>query len=177
MVIEESLEQIDESYAPDPTAPSNELEAYLKDPITTLSNVDVVTIGSSATLQDAVDLMNDRRIGALLVVDGGKITGIFTERDVLTKIVGRQLKLGDHKVADYMTKDPETLPESAIVAFALNKMVIGGFRHVPVVDKDGRATGIVSMREIMDNLVDHFSEVILNLPPEPDLAFRGRDGG
>ena len=176
-MVEESLEEIDESFAPDPTAPSNELEAYLKDPITTLSTVDIVTIGSSATLQEAVDLMNSKRIGALLVVDSGNIAGIFTERDVLTKIVGRQLKLADHKVADYMTKDPETLPETAIVAFALNKMVVGGFRHVPIVDKDGNPAGIVSMREIMDHLVDHFSEVILNLPPEPDLAFRGRDGG
>lgn len=174
---EESLEDIDESFAPDPTAPSNELEAYLKDPITTLANVNIVTIGSGATLQQAVDLMNEKRIGALLVVDNGEIAGIFTERDILVKVVGRQYKLEEHKVADYMTKNPETLPETAIVAFALNKMVVGGFRHVPIVDKAGKPAGIVSMREIMDHLVDHFSEVILNLPPEPDLAFRGRDGG
>lgn len=174
---EETLEDIDESYAADPTEPRNKLEAYLMDPITTLSNVKVVTVGSQSTLEEAIELMNDKRIGALLVVDDAKITGIFTERDVLTKIVGRKLELSEHKIGDFMTRDPDTLPESAIVAFALNKMVVGGFRHVPVVDKAGTATGIVSMREIMDHLVDHFSEVILNLPPEPGLAFRGRDGG
>jgi CheY-like chemotaxis protein len=128
---EESLEDIDESFAPDPTAPSNELEAYLKDPITTLANVNIVTIGSGATLQQAVDLMNEKRIGALLVVDNGEIAGIFTERDILVKVVGRQYKLEEHK-PDLILMDIQ-LP--GVSGLEVTKWIKedDNIRHIPVI--------------------------------------------
>ena len=62
------------------------------------------------------------------------------------------------------------------VAFALNKMVVEGFRHVPLVDEQGRPTGMVSMRDLIDYLTDFFSKDVLNLPPDPSGGFRSRDG-
>ena len=76
-----------------------------------------------------------------------------------------------------MHEDPESLPTSAPVAWVLNKMSVGGFRHVPVVDPEGRLAFVVSVRDVVQFLVDHFPAEIMNLPPDFELAgFRARDG-
>jgi CBS domain-containing protein len=75
-----------------------------------------------------------------------------------------------------MTRDPVTLPADASVAFALNKMVVEGFRHIPLVDDQGHPTAVVSMRDLIEYLSAFFNRDVLNLPPDPRAAFRNRDG-
>ena len=76
-----------------------------------------------------------------------------------------------------MTRDPETLPVDARIAWALNMMSIGGFRHVPVVDREGRPTAVVAVRDIVELLVESFPAEILNLPPDfGRKKSRARDG-
>jgi CBS domain-containing protein len=75
-----------------------------------------------------------------------------------------------------MTVDPVSLPVEATVAFALNKMLIEGFRHIPLVDDQNRPVAVVSMRDLIDYLSNFFSREILNLPPDPRGGFRNRDG-
>lgn len=176
-MVNDPLEEMDPGYVNDPEEPRNEVEAFLQESIQSLSATELICAEPQATLDEAIRTMNRHRIGALLVVEGEKLVGILTERDILTKVVGRRFDLTQHHVADYMTKNPDSLSETHAVAFALNKMVVGGYRHVPIVSADGKPVGIVSMREIMDHLVDHFPAGILNLPPEPGLAFKGRHGG
>jgi CBS domain-containing protein len=76
-----------------------------------------------------------------------------------------------------MTANPETLGIDDGVAFALNRMIHGGFRHIPVVDDDGRAVGVLSQREIVAFIVSLLPSRVLNLPPQPRLAAHSEDGG
>ena len=76
-----------------------------------------------------------------------------------------------------MTRDPECLTPDDGIAYALNKMAVGGFRHIPLVDTQGSPQGIVAMRDIVEYLVDLFPQGVLNLPPSPNLAIaRTREG-
>jgi CBS domain-containing protein len=97
------------------------------------------------TLADAAHRMADRRVGAILVVDGDRLAGILTERDVL-RAAGRGSVEGS--VAQWMTADPDTVPPDATIGMAAAMMVHGGSRHVPVVD-GGKLVGIVSIRDLL----------------------------
>ena len=124
----------------------------------------------------AVNTMNEQRTGCVLVQRAGKLVGIFTERDVLTRVIFRNTT-STMTVESVMTKDPETLEANQTVAWALNKMSVGGYRHIPIVEK-GRPVGVVSVRDLIDYLVELFPERVLNVPPSPDKAIaKSRDGG
>jgi CBS domain-containing protein len=76
-----------------------------------------------------------------------------------------------------MTRAPETLRPSDPVAYAINKMSVGGFRHVPLVDGAGRPAGLVSAGDLLEYLVELCPEEVLNLPPDPALAVHPRPEG
>ncbi len=152
-------------------------ERMIREPIHTLTPRPPLSVPRDASIASAVALMRDHRMGCVLVVEAERLVGIVTERDLLLKVIGTGVDLETLTVEDVMTPDPEVLhPDDAIV-FALNKMSIGGFRHVPLVDHAGRPAGIVSVKLIVDYIVDFFPREILNLPPEPgkNLA-RAREG-
>lgn len=92
--------------------------------------------------------------------------GIFTERDVLLKIIDSGHNPVDVRLRDVMTPDPESLPVDAKLAWALNVMSVGGFRHLPVTNDQGWPVFILSVRLIVDFLVESFPTEILNLPPD-----------
>jgi CBS domain-containing protein len=111
------------------------------------------------------------------VVREGRLAGIFTERDVLTKIAGRGLDFTKISVGAYMTPDPEALSPEHKVAYALNKMVVGGYRHVPIIDGERRPVAVMSVRDVVEFIVERFPAEVINLPPDPDHEMRARDGG
>jgi CBS domain-containing protein len=115
---------------------------------------DPLTIAPEATLQECLELLQKRRVGSILVTDkDGKLVGIFTERDLLLKVMGKVSDLTKYLVKDYMTKDPvKELPDASL-AFALSVMSHGGFRHVPIVDEDNIPIGIVSVKDVVDFFV------------------------
>lgn len=137
-----------------------------------------VCVAPAASIRHTIDDMNERRTGCVLVVEpDDRLVGVFTERDVLTKIVGRDIDLDATPVSDVMTADPECLTLDDGIAYALNMMSVGGFRHIPLVDADRRPTGVVAMRDIVDYIVDMFPEAVLNLPPSPAHGIaRAREG-
>ena len=138
---------------------------------------DVATIGREDTTLRAVEIMNERRIGALVVVSEGMVVGIFTERDVLIRIIDRGRNPATLTLGDVMVRDPECLHKQASIAWVLNKMSVGGFRHVPTVDDEGRPACVVSVRDVVQFLVDSFPTEILNLPPEHGAErYQTRDG-
>ena len=92
------------------------------------------------------------------------------------KVAGRPIDLDETSISQLMTVDPVTLPVDASVAYALNKMLLEGFRHLPLVDDHNRPIAVVSMRDLIDYLSNFFSREILNLPPDPIVGFRNRDG-
>ncbi len=107
-----------------------------------------VTIQASSTVREAIRLMQAERSGAVVVLDGLAIAGIFTDRDVLTRVATRDDVL-DAPVSTVMTPDPVVLREDDLMAYALNKMGDGGFRHIPVV-RDGQLVGILTGRDVLN---------------------------
>jgi CBS domain-containing protein len=130
---------------------------------------DPLTVDVDATVVSAVDVMNERHTGCVLVQKDDKLVGIFTERDLLRKVIFHD---GNRswKVGQVMTPNPETLPASASVAYALNKMSVDGYRHIPIIDSAGKAIGVLSVKDIVHFVVDCFPGAVLNLPPDPDKA-------
>jgi CBS domain-containing protein len=107
---------------------------------------DLLSVDSGESITDVAQRMVERNVGAVLVLDGGRLVGIMTERDLM-RAVARGLH-GDALVAQYMTKDPETIAPDDTTQHAAVLMIHGGFRHLPVVDRDD-VVGILSIRDLM----------------------------
>jgi CBS domain-containing protein len=135
-----------------------------------------LVIEANSSLAAVIEAMQRADRGTVLVVDAGKLVGIFTERDVLMKVAGHPIDLTRSKVSAFMTPDPITLPADSAVAFALNRMVLEGFLHIPLVDHDNRPVAVVSMRNLIEYLSDFFNREVLNLPPDPDVKSIKREG-
>jgi CBS domain-containing protein len=143
--------------------------ATLRAPIKTLPYHKPVTVKPSATIAEAVAVMQKGHFGCVLVVEKGKPVGIFTERDVLFKLAGKGKDWKKAKIEEYMTPDPDCLPDDASFAFALNMMTEGGYRHIPIVDRDGKAISILSIKDVVRYICGFFEKEIQNLPPRPNL--------
>jgi CBS domain-containing protein len=139
--------------------PAGELEnAIARHPVSVLAPREPVSVPPSCTAREAVRLLALRNIGSLLVVEDGRPVGIFTERDVLARISADPARL-DRPVADSMTAPPVVVHKQDSLAYALHCMSLGGYRHLPIVDKEGRAAGIVSVRDILRFLCIRFAEI------------------
>jgi CBS domain-containing protein len=134
-----------------------------------------IIVEPTTTLAEVLRLMREHRRSCVLVAREERLAGIFTERDVLTKIAGNPIDLGQTPVSDYLTPDPETLSADSNVGYALNKMVAEGYRHIPLVDDQGRPTGVVSMRDLMEYISGFYQQEVLNLPPDPRLGPHKRE--
>ncbi len=119
--------------------------------------------------------MSERNHGAVLVVDGDVLVGIFSERDFMRRVFRRR-DPDTTPVSEVMTRDPECLGPEHSIAFVLNKMTVGGFRHVPIVDAEGRPVGIVSVKDIVQLIASRFPNHVLPVPPEPRLRMGHEDG-
>lgn len=135
-----------------------------------------VCVSPEHTVEEAVQLMNESHVGCVLVVAESRVVGILTERDVLRKVVGAGRSAGSMTVSATMTPDPECLRPEDRVRFALHKMGVGGFRRVPLVDDAGGPAGVVSIRNIVEVMVDMYRREVLNLPPRADQAYGQREG-
>jgi CBS domain-containing protein len=136
-----------------------------------------LNVAPATPLAEAIRLMQHERRACVLIVEHGRLTGIFTERDILMKVAGKPLDLQNTPVSAVMTPDPFTLPADANVAFALSKMVLEGFRHIPLLDDAGKPHAVVSMRNLIEYLGEIYSHEILTIPPDPNQSrFRQREG-
>jgi CBS domain-containing protein len=131
--------------------PSSEFEAEMVVvPLAVVRHHKPLTIAPSATAADAVRQMQQAGAGCLIVEEGGKVRGILSERDLVMKLDHATLE--GVTVADLMTADPVVLRPDDSIAVAVNKMAVGGFRHIPLV-VDGQATGIVSARDVFKHIL------------------------
>jgi len=103
---------------------------------------------------EAVRLMQKTRHGSVLVVEDGKLVGIFTERDVLDRLAGEAVDLAELPVQVVMTPKPQYLGEDDALAFAVHRMAVGHYRHIPVL-RDGHPIGFVSIRGVLKFLSSH----------------------
>ena len=144
--------QQDMSYLDLPVAQDRVQRSLMEDPVSALRPRTPVTVPPEMPIQEAMRAMLERNIGALLVEDtAGKLIGILSERDLLLKVAGELAPGEERPVSDFMTPNPETIVTTDTLAFALHKMDSGGYRHLPVL-KDGKAVGVVSVRDMMTHL-------------------------
>jgi CBS domain-containing protein len=140
-------------------------------------NERVIALDRSATVADAVNAMIQNRTGALLIVEDGTLCGMFSERDVLTRVVAQIREPAETPITEVMTPDPECLSLDDEIVFALNKMIVGGFRHIPILDKNGTAITVVSMRDVVAHIVSYYPGEVFNLPSDPAAGLtRQREG-
>lgn len=123
---------------------------------------ELVTFASATSVREAVKEMAARRIGAAMVVDDDKLVGIFTERDVLTRVVAADRDPAATPLAEVMTANPDTIKASDAVVLALEIMSKRGYRHLPVVEGD-KLVGIVSIRDLYRTIKEQMDEDILML--------------
>ena len=121
-----------------------------------------VTVELRDSVESAIRTMQQRRIGCVLVMTKGRLAGIFTERDILTKILPGGIDIAQMSVESCMTPGPETLRQEDSVASAVNRMHLGGYRHLPIVDEEGTPIGVISVKDIIDELAMLFPEEVLN---------------
>jgi CBS domain-containing protein len=107
---------------------------------------DLVTVPPTATVAEAATVMSERHVGSALVLDGGALVGIFTERDIL-RALGSDFDAAKHQVSEWMARSPRTIAPGADVREALDLMLEEGFRHLPVVDEEA-VVGVVSIRDL-----------------------------
>lgn len=107
------------------------------------------TVQPNTTIEQAMQVLLQNNIGAVLVVDEtGKLQGILSERDLLKKVAGIEESFASLPVSRFMTPNPETVAYHDHLAFALHKMDVGGYRHLPVVHQ-GKPVGIISVRDML----------------------------
>ena len=114
----------------------------------------------------------------ILTIKNDKLGGILTERDILLKVTGKGYDLDLTVIDEFITTNPEFVTPEDPLAYALNKMHIGGFRNVPVVNDELYPIGIISITDIVATIADYFHNEIINLPPLDKLVDRSTlEGG
>ncbi len=110
---------------------------------------ELAQLPNDSTIREAARYMVEHGVGSVLVMEGGTLRGIFTERDALRIFVATRRNPDYTKLSDVMTGAPQTLPPDASPQDAAQRMAAGKFRHLPVVDQDGRVLGVVSQRDLI----------------------------
>lgn len=134
---------------PEPHTPVQ--HSIMLDPITTLHSPVPECVSVNASLAEVVEHMRQTNIGYVLVTDGdGKLAGIFTERDLLCKVAGQVTDLNAVPISKLMTPNPATLKATEPLKHALFLMAHNGFRHIPLVDEEGKPHAITTVRHTVE---------------------------
>jgi CBS domain-containing protein len=115
----------------------------------------LLTIAPDATALEAIRKMNHHRVGALIVMDAGRIAGIFTERDVLQRVVGVERNPSEIQVGDVMTRNVVCAPPDTDIEELSEIMRAKRIRHVPICDEDGDPMGLVSIGDVNAKHANH----------------------
>lgn len=138
----------------DRPVPSDRVErSLIEDPVRALKPRPPLTVRATAPIRDAIQALLDANVGALIVVDDADtVVGLLSERDLLTKMAGVRDEAG-LTVGDVMTPGArvEVVSPEHTLAFALHKMDVGGYRHIPVVE-NGRPVGMISVRDMLRHI-------------------------
>ena len=153
-----------------------ELARNLKtDNVARLRPAPPVIVPTDCTITDAVKLMRQKKIGWVLVCAGKRLAGIFTQRDLLTRVYAAGRSMSD-PVREVMTPDPVTISPRDSVRRAILRMEKGRHGRLPVIDELGRPVGMLTEKRVMHYLTEHFASTVYNQPPD-SLPFPQHRGG
>jgi CBS domain-containing protein len=124
-----------------------------------ISGRPVPLVGPDDDVATAIATMKSQRADCVVVVEGDALLGIFTERDFLYRVAARQRSPKDVPVRAVMTPDPRTLRPRDSIAYAINCMVLHGFRNIPIVDDEGRPSALLDVRSIISHIAEVFAEI------------------
>ena len=145
------------------------------DKVSLLQTDDYVSIPPSTPLFRAIELMKEDEGGCAIVCEQGRVLGVFTERDLLLKIVGEEVDM-QAPVSDWMSAAVSTLTPDATIGDAVSLMNEKSFRNIPLV-KDGQLVGSISVFDVIYYLAETYPKETMNLPPIPDQVMTREDGG
>jgi signal-transduction protein with cAMP-binding, CBS, and nucleotidyltransferase domain len=149
---------------------------FQTDPISALGLGPPVSISKSASVSAALSAVQDQGQGYVLVVDdAGRPAGIMSEREVVMRIVARDVK-ADANVMEFVSPIPATLTPRHAIADAVNIMK-RGVDNIPIVDANGKAVSCLRQLDIIRFLAEAFPAQVLNLPPRPHQAMPRPEGG
>jgi CBS domain-containing protein len=134
-----------------------------------------VLVERSATISETVAAMKDKLLGCALVCEQGRLIGLFTERDLLNKVIGEQISHSS-SVEQFMTPDPAKLSLDDTIAEAMRVMYKGDYRNIPIVDLNGHAAGVVTVHDLISYFAEHFPKEALNLPPDTTQMMMQAEG-
>ena len=126
----------------------------METPLRELVPSEALTARPDEAVAAVIRRMQENKQGSVMVVDQGRLVGIFTERDALKRLTGRRLDLEKLAVREVMTRDPRALKDDDTLAFALNRMAVGNYRHIPIVSH-GKPLRFVSVRGVLRYLHEH----------------------
>lgn len=142
-----------------PTGRTPVESSLMEAPLAKLQPKDPVIVSPEATVAETVAELCRKHVGCALVGSQDLVEGIFSERDVLMRIADKYDQVANLPVSEFMTRDPEMLEITTPIAFALNRMSVGDFRHIPVTE-EGKLVGVVSLRDVVAFLGTWYPDLI-----------------
>jgi CBS domain-containing protein len=143
--------------------------------VSALSTDDYVAVSPYTPLSQAIEAMKDDEGGCVIISDDGRVVGIFTERDLLNKVLGEDVDL-ESPISAWMQPSVETLSSEATIGDAVRLMNEKSFRNIPLV-KNGELMGSISVFDIITYLAECYPKETMNLPPLPAQVMDTLDGG
>ena len=137
-------------------------------PIREISNREPVRVSGDTPVIDVIESLRQHGRGAAVIEDDTGVAGIFTERDVMKRIDHSDHSWHSKPVREVMTEKLATIRPDQSLRDAIDQMIAGHFRHLPIVDSDGSLSGVLSIRDLLAYIVEHFPADFVNLPSDPD---------
>ena len=119
----------------------------------------VVTVAPTDDLIAAAHVMREKHVGYLIVSQSGRVVGVLTDRDIVVAVLAREVDAHALKVGDVMTRDPLLIEEGQSIEAVLSHMREAGVRRVPVVDRSGALTGVLSIDDVLERIADQLSNI------------------
>lgn len=139
-------------------------------------NPRLVQAPPTISVKVAIDIMQSQRAGYIVIADRGKPVGIFTETDVVRKLLGKTVDW-DRPVKEFMTLNPVCLRIRDTVGEAIDVMGKNRFYHIPLLDDKGYLVNVISVRTLIRFLAEFYPAEVLNLPPVPNQIMESAEGG
>jgi len=136
---------------------------------------EAIIVTEETPIAEVLKSMQEARRGCVLIEKHGKLHGLVSERDILVKFIGDRMS-GDLPVREIMSTELKTLSPDDSVEKAIQVMSRGGYRHVPLVDAEGKILGMIAARNIVDFITEHYPAEVYNLPPRPDQLMGSPEG-